>query len=424
MNQRPPVEAVSFAPPEPRSGFRRTRLAAIAAVAACTLGLTAVSATPAFAATVTTTIDAIQGPGATSPFAADGNSYVVQGVVTADERTGGYNGIYIQTAGSGGATDATPGVSDGIFVYLASQKPAIAIGDLVEVTGTVSEFNGLTQITASAPGAVTVVTPAVGVPAPTALPDTVVGADRESLEGMLVDPSGTYKVSSSHQLFNFGTLWLSAGETQPVAATEQKQAGAEAAAIAAANKANRLLLDDGYSIQVSNAAHVGEQPYYTAGTVVRNGDVVDFPAQPYVLSFGFDDWRLQPSVPITDASPAEYKPAFESTNPRPAAPPEVGGDIRLASFNVFNYFTTLTSQNPNARGAATAAQFAVQQSKIVSAINGLEADVVSLEEIENSVKLGEPQDEALGNLVAALNAAAGSDVWSFVPTPAALADPA
>ena len=41
----------------------------------------------------------------------------------------------------------------------------------------------------------------------------------------------------------------------------------------------------------------------------------------------------------------------------------------------------------------------MQQSKIVAAINALDADVVALMEIENSVKLGEAPDEALGNLV-------------------------
>ena len=66
----------------------------------------------------------------------------------------------------------------------------------------------------------------------------------------------------------------------------------------------------------------------------------------------------------------------------------------------------------------------MQQSKIVAAINALDADVVGLQEIENSVKLGEPVDEALGNLVDALNADAGSAKWAFVPTPPELQDAA
>lgn len=406
-------------------GVRRHRRGgALALATAATLALTAVGATPAFAATIDTTIADVQGTTDASPYAGSADSVRVSGVVTADERTGGYNGVYIQTQGSGGATDATPGASDGVFVYLGSQKPTLAIGDLVTVTGKVTEYQGLTEISASTAGALSVTEAGVGVPEATPLPDTLVGADREQLEGMLVAPTGTYRLTSSHQLYNFGTLWLSAGADMPLTPTEAAAPGADAAAVAAANDARRLLLDDGYSIQVINSAHPGTQPYFTTDAVVRNGDSVDFPSQPYVLSYGFADWRLQPSVPINDASPAEYKPAFGDENPRPATPPAVGGDIRLASFNVYNYFTTLTSENANARGADTAEEFAAQQAKIVAAVNGLDADVVSLEEIENSVKLGEPKDEALGNLVDALNAAAGAGTWSFVPTPAALDDAA
>ena len=101
----------------------------------------------------------------------------------------------------------------------------------------------------------------------------------------------------------------------------------------------------------------------------------------------------------------------------------MGGDVQFGSFNVFNYFTTLSSVNPDARGAATAEQFAIQKSKIVSAINGLGADVVALEEVQNNVEYGETVDTALADLVAGLNDAAGAGTWAYVPTPDALATP-
>jgi len=47
----------------------------------------------------------------------------------------------------------------------------------------------------------------------------------------------------------------------------------------------------------------------------------------------------------------------------------------------------------------------------------MKADVVSLEEIENSVKLGEDRDDALMALTKALNTAAGTTAWAFVPSP-------
>lgn len=412
-----------------RSTIRRSSAVAVAAAGTIVAGLLA--APPAYAAEVTHTIAQVQGTNvATSPLV--GSTVTVEGIVTGDHRTGGFRGIYVQTAGSGGATDATPGASDGIFVFL-SNNPAtgVAIGDKVRVTGPVSEFSTVTQITASAAGSVELVQAAAGVPATTPLPATVLGSAREPFEGMLVSPTSTYRLVSSHNLLRFGELWLNAGSAMPVEAFETAAPGTTAAnSITTANRNSRLLLDDGYSIGIRNADgsdnpdHPGDQPYLTKDVVVRNGDAVNFPAGGSLLSFAFNEWRLQPPVPITDASPANLKPTFTTANPRPATPPAVGGDITVAAFNVLNYFTTLTSQNSQARGAETAEEFAIQKSKIVTAINALDADVVALQEIENSVKLGEAPDEALADLVAGLNAAAGSKVWDYVRTPAALHDAA
>jgi 5'-nucleotidase len=102
-----------------------------------------------------------------------------------------------------------------------------------------------------------------------------------------------------------------------------------------------------------------------------------------VLGYGFNEWRLQPTTPVDAATPAASRTTFKDTNPRTAAPVNVGGDIRLASFNVLNYFVHFGG---DARGAADAAALAKQQAKIVSAITALDADVIALMEIENSVR--------------------------------------
>src|SRR5690606_2801105 len=125
---------------------------------------------------------------------------------------------------------------------------------------------------------------------------------------------------------------------------------------------------------------------------------------------------------IDDSSDAAYKASFTTENPRPDTAPDVGGDVNVAAFNVFNYFTTLQSENDLARGAKTAELFETQKSKIVTAINGLDADVVALMEIENSIHFGDPVDTAVADLVAGLNDAIGSDAWAYVSTPGALAD--
>ncbi|OLT50959.1 ExeM/NucH family extracellular endonuclease [Cellulosimicrobium sp. CUA-896] len=76
----------------------------------------------------------------------------------------------------------------------------------------------------------------------------------------------------------------------------------------------------------------------------------------------------------------------------------------------------------DARGAAEAEDLERQQTKIVAAIDALDADVVALMEIENSAPFGKDRDQALSDLVDALNEAAGADEWAFVPSPAALPD--
>ena len=397
----------------------RTRTSALAGAALLALALSSLTAPAAHAAEVTHQIADVQGDAAATPL--PGAVVTVEGVVTGDYRSAtasGYRGFYLQDP----LGDTTDSRSDGIFVFSSGANPAIAIGDLVKVTGTASEFNGQTQISATTDASYELVQAAAGLPAPVSLPSSVVGASREAYEGMLVTPQDA-RLSSSHQLFNFGSLWLGVGSLA-VKATETTDAGAAAAAIAAANRANRLLVDDGYSIQVSNAAHPGNQPYFTADTVVRNGDLFVSPAAGMILGWGFADWRLQPQRPLSDTSPAEYaalEPTWQTANPRTDAPAEVGGDFSVGAFNVFNYFTTFGGQ---ARGATNAEEFAIQQSKIVSAITALDADVVALMEIENSVKLGEAPDEALANLVAALNSATAPGTWAFVPTPTPLLDAA
>lgn len=397
----------------------RLRPAAALTALVVALGFGTLTATPASAADATATIAQVQGTGASTPVA--GSVVTVQGVITADftAPTGsGYRGLFVQDPNAG----TVAGASDGIFVYTGNHDPAGEIGDLVSVTGTAGEYFDQTQITIAAAAGIGVLTPGAGLPAAAVLPDSVVGAAREAFEGMLVTPESAY-LTSNHQLYNYGTLWMSTGGVQ-VKATETTDAGDAANAIAAANAASRLLLDDGYSLQISNAAHPGDQPYFETATVVRNGDRFVGPSAGMVLSWGFGDWRLQPQRPLSSTAPAEYtayEPAWESLNPRTNAPAEVGGDFSVGAFNVYNYFTTFGGE---ARGADTPEQFAIQQSKIVAAILALDADVVALQEIENSVKLGEPVDEAIADLVGALNAVAGAGTWAYVPTPPELADPA
>jgi 5'-nucleotidase len=363
------------------------------------------------------TIAEVQGTGDTTPLA--GTRVTVEGVVTGDHRTGGYNGIYLQTAGSGGGTPAAGTASDGIFVYLTTNTanhPSVAVGDRIRVSGTPSEFNGLTQLTIGAKADVQVCEQGVALPAPVALSLPLDPAGRESAESMLVAPVGAYTVSEVYNTNRYGEVVLAAGDHAAVTPTDVARPGSpQALQVAAANKLARLLLDDGKTTNLSTAGLL--PPYLSPTSPLRVGDQVEA-FGPTVLSYGFNEWRLQPTTPVSADTPPVGRTTFKSTNPRTSAPENVGGNLRLASMNVLNYFVHFGG---DARGAADEAGLAKQEAKIVSAINALGADVVALEEVENSVRFdpADPQ-QALKRLVAALNTAAGAGTWDYVRSPAQL----
>ena len=83
----------------------------------------------------------IQGAGASSPL--EDTPVLTDGdVVTALAP----DGFFMQTPA--GLTDGDSDTSDGVFVFTGT-APAVAVGDLVDVTGTVDEFFGFTEITGS-----------------------------------------------------------------------------------------------------------------------------------------------------------------------------------------------------------------------------------------------------------------------------------
>ncbi|MEN3614482.1 ExeM/NucH family extracellular endonuclease [Plantactinospora sp. ZYX-F-223] len=366
---------------------------------------------------VSHTIAQVQGTGDATPLA--GTRVTVEGVVSGDHRTGGYNGIYLQTAGSGGRPPAAGTASDGIFVYLtsnAANHPSVALGDRVRVSGTASEFNGLTQVSIAVKADVQVCEHQVALPSPVALSLPLDVPARESVESMLVAPVGQFTVSEVYNTNRYGEVVLAAGDRAAVIPTDVARPGTDAArAAAAANKLARLLVDDGRTTNLADAGLL--PPYLAPGSPLRVGDSVEA-FGPTVLSYGFNEWRLQPTTPVSADTPPAGRTTFKVTNPRTPAPGDVGGDLLVGAFNVLNYFVHFGG---DARGAENEAALAKQEAKIVSAINALGADVVALQEIENSVRFNaaDPQ-QALKRLVAALNTAAGAGTWDYVRTPADL----
>lgn len=157
-----------------------------------------------------------------------------------------------------------------------------------------------------------------------------------------------------------------------------------------------LVLDDGISNQ-----NVFPPPLFpelgSAHKTVRLGSVVTGVTGRLVKNQ--NNWVLESSKPLN------WTPS-----PRPPLPEVGDADIVVASFNVLNYFTTIDNGSNNARGADSEAELNRQESKIVSAIIALQADVVGLMELENNT-------EAEQRLVAALNRKIGKETYRGCGTP-------
>lgn len=336
---------------------------------------------PADCAAGVVTIGSVQGAGDASPLPT-GTSVQVEGVVTGDFQAGGFAGYYLQDAGDGDAA-----TSDGIFIY-APTGMDVAEGDVVHIAGTVSEFFGMTEITATANSVC-----GSGATLPAAVEFTLPAGPEayEPLEGMRVTLPQELAILEFFEYGRFGTITLGTDrQMQPTALYDALSP--EAAALRDENALNRITLDDGRSEENPDPAIHPNGDVFTLENAFRGGDLVSNATG--VLDYRFDTWAIQPT------EGADY----EVANPRPEAP-VVDGSTTVASFNVLNYFTTLGS-----RGANDAVEFERQEAKIVTAIAELDADIVGLIEIENN------GDVAVGALVEALNERMGPDTYDFVST--------
>jgi uncharacterized protein len=332
-----------------------------------------------------TSITSVQGTQSISPL--QSQTVTVRGVVvgsfqnsTTPTTVTQLNGFFIQQPVPG--TD--PLTSEGLFVF-APNAPKVAVGDYVQVEGLVTEFGGASDSLTQLSGTVTVSICGSGVtlqPTLVSLPLTT-ATQLERYEGMLVQFTQTLAVTELFELGRFGQMALSLNGRQ------FHPNNGNAVVTNAQNLLARIVLDDG-----STAQNPAQIPYLSApgsaGTR-RIGDTVQNLSG--VLSQSFGAYRVHPVA----------APLFASSNVRPASAPAVAGNLKVASFNVLNYFTTLGS-----RGANTAEEFTRQQAKIVEAIAGIDADVLGLMEIENN------NDVATQNLVAALNAKMGAGTYASV----------
>src|SRR5699024_8204785 len=239
----------------------------------------------------------IQGTGHASPL--EGQTVTTTGVVTAVYAEGGFNGYYIQTAGTGGDVDpADLSASQAVFVYSPATVDEVSLGDHVQVTGDVTEYNELTEIEVDAGGLTALDEPAAVEPlADFTLPAT--DGAREKVKGMLVAPAEEYVSSDTYSLGGwgenaFGSIGLGLGGplmTPSDVASPVTQAFAEAVAD---NAARAVTLDDGRSARTSSDSEV---PNLTGATDLRTGAGVSF-SEPVIVDYRFQ-WNFQPTTPVS-----------------------------------------------------------------------------------------------------------------------------
>ena len=205
----------------------------------------------------------IQGSGSATPLS---GSLTTQGVVVGDyEGTNGLGGFFIQDATGDGDTST----SDGLFIY-NSVNNNVALGDLVRVTGTVTEYNGLTEI--SPVTDITVLSSSNSITATDISLPFASATDEEKYEGMLVRVPQTLYVTEHYLLGQYGQILLS-GSGKLNQPTSVALPGAPAAAVQAANLLNQIVVDDGSNIQDPDPILFGRggNPL-SASNTLRGGD--------------------------------------------------------------------------------------------------------------------------------------------------------
>ncbi|HAC65731.1 MAG TPA: endonuclease [Cyanothece sp. UBA12306] len=347
-------------------------------------------------------IHTIQGTGLQSSLT--GQIVTVEAIVIGDfQGSSGLRGFYLQEEDTD--ADANALTSEGIFVFDGSNPGVdVNVGDKVQVTGTVTEFNSsgtfLTELSNITD--VTVVNTGNNLPIEVTINDLKAAngssVGLENYEGMRVNFAETLTVTEYFELGRFGNVALSTGGRlyQPTNVTTP---GTAANNLQADNDLRRIVLDDGSTQQNADPILFGRNGQTLSSTnILRGGDTVTQLSG--ILDQRFGDYRVQTNTGVD----------FQAVNQRPTTTPDVGGTLKIANYNVLNYFTTIDNGSNGARGADSSSEFQRQQAKLVSALTEIDADILGLVEIENN------SDTAVSNLVSALNTETGLETYNYIAT--------
>jgi uncharacterized protein len=383
------------------------------------IGLTVAIPPNATCGAPATPINAIQGPGATSPIV--GQQVDVEGIVTADlQGSSLLNGFYLTEPLA--TQDNNAQTSEGLFVF--ANSPAVNVGDRVRIRGTVVEFStntgaavsNLTELGSTSNGAVCSTGNALPAPVTLTLPVDAM-SDFERVEGMLVQLPQQLVVTGNFSLGQFGQIDIAPEVLyQP---TQTPGGVATWTPLADIIRRSRIALDDNSTSSNATLNGGGVAPYpapgLSAANTLRVGALLNPDpngGDPAPLVGIFDDrfgtYRIQPTAPVTFSN---------ASNPRPdtsALITALGGRFRVAGANVLNFFTTLGS-----RGAETAQELVNQRAKLVANLGKLNADVIGLSEMQNfangNTNGGMYTNAALSDLTTSLATATGRN-YQYIDT--------
>lgn len=373
-----------------------------------------------------TTIMEIQGDAWSSPLIESGYEsegyYEVTGIVTAIQTSALGNDLPVGFFLQDQYGDGNENTSDAIFIR--GDISGIEVGNTVRVQGKAYESYGWTQLIDThvnnvEPTQITI------APTPLRTLDTDDSFDftLERHEGMLVeldeaaDMHITRTFSFDYDAYRYNMM--ASYERVNLHMNQQNVAGSvEAAAKDNENKDRRIYIESfqkaangvvpWYSDFLTESAVPMEDGTTTSDDYIRIDDTIN--GLQGVLGYSYSDFRLYVTNEATQDT-------FIHNNGRTSTPDLVDGDLRVATFNVLNYFNSPFggAENPygDNRGAETVDEFERQGDKIAKAIVAMDADIVGLMEIENN---GFGEASAVAHLVNKINLLIEdeSDQYSYV----------
>ncbi len=301
-------------------------------------------------------IGQIQGPDDESPL--QGQIVSLRGIVTGimeDENASGirYYTFFVQDIE--GSEDGDPNTSDGISIFTGRRQPFVALGDIVQVTGRVTEFYGLTEIDDAG---LLVAIESHQNPIPSAVEIDPPNLNQEAaiffekFEGMMVKVPAANVIGPTH-------------------------IGCGFAVVRADKNLERIFrqkVDDPVG-QVLNVLHKSDVDC-VAMPILAVGDLVDGLSGP--LTYHFDRFKIvlqDPSaLQVTRRELPEFSlPYFQPEN-----------QISIATFNLENYFDEIDDTGDIAEPKPLADEVAFKREKIAIVISDVLGcpTILGLQEVE------------------------------------------